>query len=214
MTDRRAKLASARLYLCTDGRGGGADLDAFLDAALSGGVDVVQLRDKHAEAREMLAVAERFRSACDRHGALFVVNDRVDLAIAAGADGLHLGQGDLPPDAARAMAGPHVLIGRSTHAPGEILAANDEPVDYMAVGPVFQTPTKPGRVAVGVELIEVAARDARRPWFAIGGLDSSTIGRVVAAGARRAVVVRALTQADDPARAAKELRAALERAPL
>lgn len=214
MTARRERLASARLYLCTDGRGGGPGLDRFLDAVLGAGVDVVQLRDKHLEARPLLALAERFRAACDRHGALFVVNDRPDLALAAGADGVHLGQDDLDPAIARRVLGPGAIIGRSTHAPDQLRRAHDEGVDYCAVGPVHATPTKPGRPAAGMDVVRVAAREATLPWFAIGGIDAGNLADVVAAGARRIVVVRAITEAADPAGAARALRAALEAAPV
>lgn len=213
MRDSRQRLARARLYLCTDGRGGGSELDEFLDDVLGAGVDVVQLREKEMEAKPLLALAERFRTACDRHGALFIVNDRTDVALAAGADGVHLGQDDLPPDAARSILGPAAIIGRSTHAPREIRRAHTEPIDYIAVGPVFETPTKPGRPAVGLELIRRAAREAILPWFAIGGIDSETLSEVKAAGASRIVVVRALTKARDPGKAAKSLLAGLPPVP-
>lgn len=208
--NRRGRLAEARLYLCTDGRGGGAELDAFLDAVLGAGVDVVQLREKRAEAREQLALARLFRAACDRHGALFMVNDRLDLALAAGADGVHLGQDDLPPDIARAQAGDDLVIGRSTHSLDDIRRAVAEPVDYLAVGPVYETPTKPGRPATGLELVELAAREAARTWFAIGGINPTNLHAVLQAGARRIAVVRAITLAGDPAHAVKTLRAELD----
>jgi thiamine-phosphate pyrophosphorylase len=203
---RRARLRDARLYVCMPAR---PDLDSFLDAVLGAGVDVVQLRDKVAGPREQLDAARAFRAACDRHGALFVVNDRVDLAIASGADGVHLGQEDLLPAFAREIAGPDLLIGRSTHTARQIAASNGEPVDYIAVGPVFETPTKPGRPSTGTALLR-RARDVSTPWFAIGGIDATTVGRVVAVGATRVVVVRAIVDAEDPAIAAKELRSALE----
>jgi thiamine-phosphate pyrophosphorylase len=195
------------LYVCTGDR---PDLEAFLDGVLAAGVDVVQLREKAMEAAGLLRVARRFRVAADRHGALFVVNDRVDVALAADADGVHLGQDDIPPGPARGIAGPHLLIGRSTHATAEIRAANDEPVDYIAVGPVHETPTKPGRRAVGPALLEAAARESRHAWFAIGGMNAATLPAAVAAGATRAVVVRAVTEAGDPAAAASELRRVLD----
>ncbi len=212
-TERRERLAAARLYLCTDGRGGGVALDAFLGAVLGAGVDIVQLREKSMEARPQLALAERFRAACDRHGALFFVNDRVDLALAAGADGVHLGQDDLSPTLARAQAGPDLLIGRSTHDIAQIEEAVGEPVDYLAAGPVYETPTKPGRPAAGLGLVEAAARSVRMPWFAIGGIDPANVRAVCAAGASAIVVVRAITLAGDPASAARSLRALLDRVP-
>jgi thiamine-phosphate pyrophosphorylase len=212
-TDRRARLREARLYLVCDSRGDGRDLAAFLDAALRGGADVVQLREKDGEQQAILDAARIFRAACDAHGALFVLNDRPDLVAVAGADGVHVGQDDLPVDEARALVGPEVLVGRSTHTPAQVdAAAADGDLDYFAVGPVHATPTKPGRAAVGLELVRHAASLERpTPWFAIGGIDAATIGDVAAAGATRAVVVRALTQAGDPETAARALRGALKR---
>ena len=204
--ERRARLEAARLYLCVPVR---PDMEPFLDAVLGAGVDVVQLREKTMEAGDLVAAARVFRAAADRHGALFVVNDRVDVALAAQADGVHVGQRDLPPAFVRELAGEDLLIGRSTHAADEVDRSNDEPVDSIAVGPVFETPTKPGRPAVGLDLIRAAATTARRPWFAIGGLDANTLPGVVRAGARRAVVVRAVTEAGDPAGAVRALRYAL-----
>lgn len=210
--DRRARLATARLYLVCDARGDGRDLAAFLDAALRGGVDIVQLREKEGDEATILDAARTFRAAADAHGALFVLNDRPDLVAAAAADGAHVGQDDMSVAEARALIGPDALLGRSTHTPAQVDAAAADPeVDYFAVGPVHATPTKPGRPAVGVELVAHAASAPRRqPWFAIGGLDPATLGPVVAAGATRAVVVRALTGAADAEATARALRAALE----
>lgn len=213
--ERRARLADARLYLVCDARGDGRDLAAFLDAALRGGVDVIQLRDKQADDAALLAAAPAFRAAADRHGALFILNDRPDLVAAAEADGVHVGQDDAPTALARAAVGPERIVGRSTHDPAQVDAAAADAaqpggIDYFAVGPVHATPTKPGRPATGVGLIAHAASAPRPvPWFAIGGIDVDTVGAVVAAGARRAVVVRALTGADDPEGTARALRAAL-----
>ncbi|MFE7192386.1 thiamine phosphate synthase [Kitasatospora sp. NPDC057541] len=206
MTDRRDRLADARLYLCTDARRERGDLAEFLDAALAGGVDIVQLRDKGLEARQELAALEVFADACRRHGKLLAVNDRADVAHAAGPDVLHLGQDDLPVPAARAIIGEDVLIGRSCHAESEVAAAAAEPgVDYFCTGPVWPTPTKPGRPAPGLGLVEYAAKlGTDRPWFAIGGVDLGNLDEVLAAGARRVVVVRAITAADDPGAAAAE----------
>ncbi|MET8698896.1 thiamine phosphate synthase [Kitasatospora sp. NPDC004723] len=206
MTDRRERLADARLYLCTDARRERGDLAEFLDAALAGGVDIVQLRDKGLEARQELAALEVFADACRRHGKLLAVNDRADVAHAAGPDVLHLGQDDLPVPAARAIIGEDVLIGRSCHAESEVDAAAAEPgVDYFCTGPVWPTPTKPGRPAPGLGLVEYAAKlGSDRPWFAIGGIDLGNLDEVLAAGARRVVVVRAVTAADDPGAAAAE----------
>ena len=213
-TRRRARLADARLYLCTDARRRQGDLAAFLDAVLGAGVDVVQLRDKGMEAREELEHLAVVSAACRRHGALLAVNDRADVAHAAGADVLHLGQGDLPVQAARTLLGDDVIIGRSCHAPEEARAAAAEPgTDYFCTGPVWPTPTKPGRHAPGLPLVRFAAGlGTGRPWFAIGGIDAENAGEVLAAGARRIVVVRALTEAADPARAAARLAAAVRAA--
>ena len=207
---RRSRLADARLYLCTDSRRGTGDLADFLEAALSGGVDIVQLREKGLEAREELALLEVVADAARRHGALWAVNDRADLAAAAGADVLHLGQDDLPVPAARRLVGDSPLVGRSTHDRAQVDAAGAEPgVDYFCVGPTWPTPTKPGRPAPGPELTAYAAATATRPWFAIGGIDLDRLDDVLAAGARRVVVVRAITGADDPQAAARAFRVRL-----
>jgi thiamine-phosphate pyrophosphorylase len=202
VSDRRDRLARARLYLVCDRRP-----EVFLRAALGGGVDIVQLRDKQASDEQVLEAATVFRRVADEHGALFIVNDRPDLAVAADADGVHVGQDDTPVSEARAVVGPDRIVGLSTHSPDQIAAARG--VDYIAVGPVYATPTKPGRPAVGLELIRHAAAHAPDPWFAIGGIDRGTVGAVAAAGARRAVVVRAITEADDPGAAARALGEAL-----
>lgn len=213
---RAARLADARLYLCTDARTSRGDLAAFADAALAGGVDVVQLRDKRGpdgplEAKAELAALEVLADACRRHGALLAVNDRADVALAAGADVLHLGQDDLPVSWARRVVGDDVLVGRSSHSTDETLtAATETGVDYFCVGPCWPTPTKPGRPAPGLDLVRtVAGREPERPWFAIGGIDGDRLDEVLDAGADRIVVVRAITEADDPAAAAAALRARL-----
>ncbi|MFF5257440.1 thiamine phosphate synthase [Actinomadura viridis] len=210
----RARLSRARLYLCTDARERQGDLPEFLDAALAGGVDIVQLRQKGLEARQEMEHLQVFRAACDRHGALLAVNDRADIAHAVQADVLHLGQDDLPVPAARAIVGEDILIGRSTHSGEQAAAAAAEPgVDYFCAGPVWPTPTKPGRPAPGPKLLEyVAAQRESRPWFAIGGIEAGNLDRVLAAGARRIVVVRAITEAADPAAAAAELARRLREA--
>lgn len=209
--ERRTRLAAARLYLCVDGRRDRGDLADFLDAALSGGVDIVQLREKGLEAREELALCDVFRDAAHRHGALFAVNDRADIARVCGADVLHVGQGDLPADVAREIVGDDVVIGLSSHSESEAAsAATAAGVDYFCVGPTWPTPTKPGRAAPGLPLVSYAASlPTARPWFAIGGIDATTLPEVLAAGARRAVVVRAITEATDPYAAAQQLAAAL-----
>ncbi|MFD4292143.1 thiamine phosphate synthase [Rhodococcus sp. NPDC058505] len=218
----RERLATARLYLCTDARRERGDLAKFADAALSGGVDIIQLRDKGSvgerefgriEAREELAALAELAAVCRRHGALLAVNDRADLALAAGADVLHLGQGDLPVHYARRIVGPDVVIGRSTGSRAQAqLAAIEEGVDYFATGPVWATPTKPGRGAAGLQLVrEVAAAEPTLPWFAIGGVDERRLPEVLEAGATRICVVRAITEARDPQAAARALGDALDR---
>ncbi|MFH9551286.1 thiamine phosphate synthase [Streptomyces sp. NPDC017435] len=204
----RTRLAGALLYLCTDARTRQGDIPEFLDAVLAGGVDIVQLRDKGMEAAEELAHLEVFADACARHGKLLAVNDRADVAHAASAGVLHLGQGDLPVPAARAILGEDVLIGRSTHAEAEAeAAAVQEGVDYFCTGPCWPTPTKPGRTAPGLDLVRyTASLGTDRPWFAIGGIDLGNLDEVLAAGARRVVVVRAITEADDPGAASAEFR--------
>jgi thiamine-phosphate pyrophosphorylase len=189
----------AHLYLVC-----GAQPDAFLHAALRGGVDIVQLRIKGASDAEILDAARRVRSACAEHHALFILNDRPDLVEVAGADGVHLGQDDTPVADAREIVGAELIVGLSTHTPGQIDRARG--VDYVGVGPVHETPTKPGRAAVGLELVRYAAHHARVPVFAIGGIDAANVERVRAAGAERIAVVRALTEAADPEQAARVLR--------
>jgi thiamine-phosphate pyrophosphorylase len=197
---RRALLRDARLYLVTDG-----DV-AVTREGIAGGVDVVQLRMKDAPDERVLAAAGGFRAACP----LLIVNDRPDLALATGADGVHVGQDDMAAAEARAAVGPELVVGVSTHTPEQVDAAERSEADYFAVGPVHETPTKPGRPAVGLELVRYAAAHATKPWFAIGGIDPSNAGQVVAAGARRIVVVRAIQDAADPRAAAAELRSVLD----
>ncbi|MEV6648436.1 thiamine phosphate synthase [Amycolatopsis sp. NPDC051371] len=211
----RARLDAARLYLCTDARTARGDLAAFADAALAGGVDIIQLRDKTGgsslEAGAEIAALEVLAEACERHGALLSVNDRADVALAVGADVLHLGQDDIPVPLARRILGDEVVIGRSTHSVSQASAAASEPgVDYFCTGPCWPTPTKPGRTAPGLDLVRsVSASAVSRPWFAIGGIDGSRLPEVLSAGASRIVVVRAITEAEDPEAAARELRARL-----
>jgi thiamine-phosphate pyrophosphorylase len=210
VTARSARLESARLYLVCGAHPGGRVAEEVVAAALEGGVDVVQLREKDAGDDAVLRAAAPLARRCAEAGALFVVNDRPDLAVAAGADGVHLGQEDMPVPDARAVVGPDRLIGRSTHSPEQVDAA--EGVDYIAVGPIQATPTKPGRPAVGLGPIRHAAAHARMPFFAIGGLHAGNLPDAIAAGARRIVVVRAIADADDPEAAARELRRALDAA--
>ena len=209
------RLGTASLYLCPDARRERGDLAQFADAALAGGVDIIQLRDKGSageqrfgplEARQELAALDILAEAARRHGALLAVNDRADIARAAGADVLHLGQDDLPLPAARDIVG-DTLIGRSTHDADQLGAALAEDVDYFCVGPCWPTPTKPGRPAPGLDLVRTAAATGTAtPWFAIGGIDAERLPEVLAAGARRVVGVRAITAADDPAAAARALQ--------
>ncbi|MFI6579073.1 thiamine phosphate synthase [Nocardiopsis sp. NPDC050513] len=210
-TSLRKRLDASLLYLCTDARRERGDLAEFADAALAGGVDIIQLRDKGLEAREEIAALEVLREACERHGALLAVNDRADIARAVRADVLHLGQRDLPVPMARDIIGADPVIGRSNNDIGAATASAAElGSDYFCVGPTWATPTKPGRPAAGLELVErAAALDTDKPWFAIGGIDLSNVDRVLDAGARRVVVVRAITEAEDPRAAAAELRARL-----
>ena len=216
MSNRRERLRSARVYLVCDERD-----DAFVEAALRGGVDIVQLRMKAAGDEEILAAGRRFRRVCRRHDALLIVNDRPDLAVEIDADGVHLGQDDMPAANAQAIVGEERLIGLSTHSPEQIDAAgggvagaaaagdSGAGVDYIGVGPVNETPTKPGRPAVGLELVRYAAGHARMPFFAIGGISPRNVDQVRDAGAQRIAVVRALTEAADPEAVARELRAAI-----
>jgi thiamine-phosphate pyrophosphorylase len=215
---RRERLARARLYLVSDARQSQGDLEDFLDVVLGAGVDIVQLREKNAEAGDLLRWSMAFRAASDRHEALFVLNDRPDVALAAGADGIHLGQNDLDASVARKIVGPDLIIGLSTHSPDEYDAASPD-ADYLCAGPVHETPTKPGRRATGVEFVGHAASRERdgtepRPWFAIGGIDGVTLPDVIAAGASRVAVVRAITEGEDPAAAVRLLLEGLQTLPI
>lgn len=205
----RSRLAAAYLYLVTPATPLAGDLDELLPRVLEAGVDVVQLREKDTEAGPLLRYCEIVRRRTSEFGALFVVNDRVDVAVASGADGVHLGQDDLPPAEARRQLGPVPLVGLSTHSEAQFLAALAAGADYAAVGPVFATPTKPGRPAVGLDLVGFAADRADRPVFVIGGVDQANLPRVLEAGARRVAVVRAITESADPVAAASLLSAAL-----
>ena len=202
-------LAGRRLYLCTPDR---PDLERFVGACVRGGVDLVQLREKELEARPLLARARALAALCSDLGVPFLLNDRPDLALACGADGVHVGQEDAPVELCRRLLGPDALVGLSTHDPSQLEAAGAEALDYVSVGPVVATPTKPGRPGVGLGLVTTAATTGHRPFFVTGGATPSSVPGIVAAGATRVVVVRWLTEASDPETAARELRTALDRA--
>lgn len=208
---RRERLARSRLYLVIESVVRDRPADAIVAAALEGGADLVQLRDKDAPDDAVLAAAARFRALCHEHDALLIVNDRPDLALRCGADGVHVGQDDARVADARALVGHELLVGLSTHEPAQFAAGLDAGADYLCAGPVHETPTKPGRPATGLGYVRHAAAHAGgRPWFAIGGIDAANVHEVAAAGAERVVVVRAIRDAADPAAAARELRAAME----
>jgi thiamine-phosphate pyrophosphorylase len=218
-SERRARLAAARLYLVCGASAGAGDLPELLRGAIAGGVDIVQLREKHLPDDELVAVAHAARALCERLGALLIVNDRPWVASEARADGVHVGQDDMPVAEVRELVGPDLLIGLSTHASGEIdaaapLGADGVPlVDYIGVGPVHETPTKPGRPAVGLELVRYAAAHATVPFFAIGGLHAGNLAEALDAGASRVCVLRAISDAEDPERAARALRDLLDARP-
>lgn len=207
---RRDLVADVRLYLVTDASDK-RDYAAFLAEVIEAGVGMVQLRDRALTDKELIAVARVFAQACRDNGALFIVNDRVDIALLSGADGVHVGQDDAQPDDVRKITGADFIIGLSTHTPDQIDAANKTSADYIGVGPIFETPTKPGRPAVGLDLVRYAARAAQKPFFAIGGIDSSNAASVVDGGAQSISVLRAISTAADPAAATRELVDALVR---
>jgi thiamine-phosphate pyrophosphorylase len=210
--ERPARLQATRLYFVCDAHPGGSDAEPLLRAALENGAGVIQLRDRSLSDDELVAAAGRFRAVADEHDALFILNDRPDLVEACGADGVHVGQEDASPAEARATMRSGALLGLSTHSREQIAAAHalgDDGPDYISVGPVWETPTKEGRPATGLGLIRHAAGHATLPWFAIGGINPGNVAEVVAAGARRAVVVRAIRDAADPEAAARALRGAL-----
>jgi thiamine-phosphate pyrophosphorylase len=212
--ERRARLAAARLYLVCAGYPDAGVLPDLLRGAVAGGVDVVQLREKHLADEELAAVANACQALCERLGALLIVNDRPSVAREVGADGVHVGQDDMPVAEVRELIGPDMLIGLSTHAPEEIDAADPAVVDYIGVGPIHETPTKEGRPAVGLELIRYAAAHAAVPFFAIGGLSAENVDEALEAGAERVCVLRAIADAEDPETAAAAIRARLDaRAP-
>ena len=209
-SDRRARLAAARLYLVCGADPDGRELPTLLRGAIAGGVDIVQLREKHLPDEELASVANAARALCEQLGVLLIVNDRPWVAREAGADGVHVGQDDIAAAEVRELLGPDMLIGVSTHSPAQIDAIDASVVDYIGVGPIHETPTKPGRPAVGVELIRYAAGHAPVPCFAIGGLDAGNLAQALDAGARRACVLRAIADAADPERAARALRDLLD----
>ena len=209
-SSRRRKLAAAQLYVCTDARLKQGDFAEFVDAAYRGGTDIIQLRDKHLEAAAELEYFEILRDAARRHGRLYAGNDRADVVTLAGADILHVGQGDIPIAAARGLLPEGTLVGLSTHSVEQAAAARDSGADYFCIGPVWPTPTKPGRPPVGLDTVAAVARAAAArpgvPWFAIGGVGIDTVDELVAVGVRRVAVVRAVTRAEDPEAAARELK--------
>ena len=209
---RRDLVADVRLYLVTDASARARDYAAFLADVIEAGVGMVQLRDKDLSDRELIAMARLFAKACRDNGALFIVNDRVDVALLSGADGVHLGQEDAHPDDVRTIAGGDFIIGLSTHTAEQVDAANKTKADYIGVGPIHATPTKPGRPAVGLDLVRYAARASQKPFFAIGGLDASNAAEVIDEGAQSISVLRAISNAADPTAATRELVEAMMRA--
>jgi thiamine-phosphate pyrophosphorylase len=210
---RRERVDESRLYFVCDALGGGSNAAGLLDSALGAGVDIVQLRDRELADEELIAAAVTFRGAADEHGALFILNDRPDLVERCGAHGVHVGQDDMPVEVARSAAGPSAVVGLSTHSPEQLDAACSAEgaarPDYVSVGPVWETPTKPGRPATGLDYVRYAVANSTLPWFAIGGIDAANAGEVAAAGAKRIVVVRAIRDAGEPGAMARELRRAL-----
>lgn len=207
---RRQRLAWARLYFVCEAAPAGEEVEPLLRAAFAGGTGIVELRDKNPAPDQLWRAGETFRRLADTYGAPFIVNDDPALVRELKADGIHVGQDDLSPTEAREELGPDAIIGLSTHSAEQIKAAHSEPVDYISVGPIWETPTKEGRAAVGLELIREAASSATLPWFAIGGIDLTNVAEVIAAGARRICVVRAIRDAPDPGAAAKALAEALD----
>ena len=206
---RRERLRTARLYFVCEAMPGGRDPEALLQAALTGGVDIVQLREKELGRDEIERSAQTFRRLCDTYSALFIVNDDPYLARTCNADGVHVGQDDASASEARELLGPEAIVGLSTHSEEQLAASAREPVDYVSVGPIWETPTKVGRPGVGLGLVEHAGANAPHPFFAIGGIDPGNAPAVVAAAARRLGVVRAIRDAEDPTAVAETLRGAL-----
>lgn len=210
MTEQN-QLGAAQLYLCTDARDDLRDFERFVNAAYEGGVDIIQLRDKQLDTVDELAAFTVLQTAARRHGRIFAANDRADVATLAEVDVLHLGQRDIPLSAARRLVSDDVALGQSAHSLDQALTARHDGADYHTIGPVWATPTKPGRKPAGLDAVRAVAEhdNGSTPWFAIGNINLETISQVVEAGATRVVVVRAITQADDPRAAAQQLRAAL-----
>ncbi len=202
-------MAKRHLYLCTPDRD---DLLEFVEACIAGGVDVVQLREKDASAKRIIERGRLLAEMCAGLDVPFLINDRPDLAIESGAAGVHVGQDDVPAELARRLLGDEAIVGLSTHAPDEVAASTLEPVDYISAGPVVGKPTKPGRPGTGADYISLAVEQAGRPVFVTGGVSPETVPALAAAGARHFVVVRYLTESDDPKGAAKHLREAIDRA--
>jgi thiamine-phosphate pyrophosphorylase len=202
---RRELVSEVQLYLVTNASVRSGPIDQFLARVIDAGVGMVQLRDKQLPDRELIAAARIFAQTCRENGALFIVNDRVDVALLVGADGVHVGQDDAHPDDVRRLAGEDFIIGLSTHSPDQVDAANATTADYIGVGPIHETPTKPGRPAVGLDLVRYAASGARKPFFPIGGIDRSNARSVLSSGARSLSVVRSVAEAEDPAEAVRAL---------
>ncbi|MBV8670845.1 MAG: thiamine phosphate synthase [Candidatus Eremiobacteraeota bacterium] len=208
----RARLSAVRIYLIADASPRMQPIEAFVRAAVAGGVGMVQLREKHMTDVELLDVARRYAAVCTELGIPFILNDRLDLALACGADGVHLGQDDLPVPSSRAIAGEDFIIGLSTHTRGQIDIAAHLPADYIGVGPIHATPTKQGRPAVGTALVSYAAAHAGQPFFAIGGIEPENVAELIESGARGVSVLRWISNAPDPRSAARALAQAMERA--
>jgi thiamine-phosphate pyrophosphorylase len=202
----RARLAAARLYLVCGAKQAGRELPTLLRSAIAGGVDIVQLREKHMPDEELASMANAARVLCEGLGALLIVNDHPWVAREARAHGIHVGQDDIPVTEVRELVGPEMLIGLSTHSPAQIDAVDASVVDYIGVGPIHETPTKPGRAAVGVELVRYAAAHAAVPFFPIGGLHAGNLAQVLDAGATSVCVLRAIAAAEEPEQAARTLR--------
>ena len=210
--DTRSRLEQVRIYLITDALPRVQPMQAFLRAAIAGGVGMVQLRERAMTDRALLELARECKAVCAQAGVPFIVNDRLDIALSCGADGVHLGQDDLPPGTARRLVGERFIIGLSTHSQAQIDDAASAGADYIGVGPVYETPTKQGRPAVGTELVRYAAQHAQQPFFPIGGIDADNLASVIAAGARSVSVLRWIAQAPDPTSAARELDGQLQTA--